>query len=221
MSPEFPGIPDGGSLDDAKNGKKTGENNMKFFNAQAISSLIYSSFAMVIVLLASGYASALEKIVVDEDGNKLSNILVVPFYLSTQFLVGFGPDGAGGGTEKQLIVTRPFVFNSGENFTSKEIPAKGIMLPMIYIGSSNYMYRMLFIKKGFVPKVESLSYTPMVLEKSSKNESAEMIDMLLAPKHDQDVLRELFKIEQQRKGEITVGFDEKDIELLKRAKEGI
>lgn len=200
--------------------KKTGASNMKFFNGQAIYSLIYSSFAMAIVLLASDYACAHGKIVTDEDGNQLSNILVVPFYISTRFLVGVGPDGSGGGTEGQLIVTRPFVFNSGKNFTSKEIPSKGIMLPMIYIGSSNYMYRLLFIKKGFIPKVESLSYTPMVLTKSSKNESAELIDMLLAPKHDQDVLRKLFNIEERRKGVITVDFDEKDIELLKRASDG-
>lgn len=185
-----------------------------------ICTVIISFFMIAFLFLQSGCAmdGARYLVVVDENGNQLNGILIVPLY-SKSFGIGVGPDGKGFFTKSQLIVTKPFVFNSGEDLMSKKISTKGVNLPpFIFVGSSNYVDNWLFIKKGFTPKLVQSSdiygEAPIVLTKSSGNDSAKLIDMLLASKHDQNVLKKQFGVEWG-KDEITVVFDETDIVLLK------
>jgi len=184
--------------------------------------LAFSFFIMVFLLLHSGCAMDGVKylIVVDENGNQLKSILIVPLY-SKAFGLGIAPEGHGWHTKGKLIVKKPFVFNSGEDLMSKKIHTRGVILPpLMFIGSSNSVDNWLFIKKGFAPKMvdsSDIHGNVIVLIKSNGNDTAKLIDMLLASEHDQNMLKKQFGVEWV-KDEIAVIFNKKDIELLKTYK---
>ena len=161
--------------------------------------------------------------VVDKNGNQLRDMLIIPLY-SKSFGIGIGPDGKGFHTKDQLILTRPFVFNSGDDLMSKKISTQGIMLPpFIFAGISNDVGHWLFVKKGFTPKLlaenDIYGETPIVMIKSNGDENDKLIDLLLTSKHDQNTLKKLFGVEWI-KDEITVVFDKKGVALLKSYKSG-
>ena len=191
--------------------------------AKLIRMVVYGFFIIAFLLLHSGCAmdGVRYLTVVDENGNQLKSILVVPLYAKA-FGVGIAPEGEGWYTKTKLIVKKPFVFNSGEDLMSKKISTRSVsLLPFVFVGSINSVNNWLFIKKGFAPRLVNSSdiygKDPIVLNKSSGNENAKLIDMLLASEHDQNILKKQFGIEWIKE-EIAVIFDEKDIELLKSYK---
>ena len=157
----------------------------------------------------------------DDNGDHIKNVLVVPLY-SKSFGIGFGPDGKGLHTKYKFIIKNLFSFNSGDDFMSNIVGSRGINLsPLIFIGRSNYVNNLLFIKKGFTPKLVSradiYNDAPIVMTKSTENDNKVLIDMLLTSKYDQIFLKQQFGIEEDKR-EIAIVFDEKDIKLLQSEK---
>lgn len=155
--------------------------------------------------------------VIDENKNQLKRILIVPLY-SKSFGIGVGPEGKGLHSKAQLIVTKPFIFNSGDDLMNQKISTKGISLLFVFIGSSNYVDNWLFMKKGYIPKLvqraDIYGESPIILTKAINDENSKLIDVLLSPTVDQHFIKKLFGVEW-RKDEIAVIFDENDIGLLK------
>lgn len=156
--------------------------------------------------------------VIDGNGIKLNNIIVVPLY-SKSFVIGIGPDGKGFHSKQKLIVSKPFKFNSGDDLMANNIKTKGIYLPpLIFIGNSNYVDNWLFVKKGYYPKLarssDIYSETPIIMIRTITNDNDKLFDMLLESKYDQNVLKKQFGIEKGNY-DIVVVLDEKDIALLK------
>jgi len=162
--------------------------------------------------------------IVDEKGMQLQDVLFVPLYVKS-FGVGFGPDGKGLHIRGKTLITKPFVINSGEDVMSKKIASKGMLFApfgsnsglFAYIGSGNNISRCIFVKKGFAPKLFSDSDmyadAPIVLIKSNDDGNQKLIDLLLAPMHDQKILKRAIGGEQIE-GDISVFFDERDTALL-------
>ncbi len=65
-----------------------------------------------------------------------------------------------------------------------------------------------------VRNVDIYGEAPIVMVKSSGADNTNLIDILVAPKHDQSLLKKQFGIEEVG-DEITVVFDEKDSALLR------
>jgi hypothetical protein len=192
-----------------------------FGKVNLVRMVLVSSFIMALAFLQSGCSmdGVRHLIVVDENGQQLKGILIIPLY-SRSFGIGVGPDGKGYHTKQQLMITKPFVFDSGDDLMSKKISTKGVILPpFVFIGRSNYVDNWLFVKKEFSPKlvqsVDIYGEAPIVMVKSSGTDNTKLIDVLLAPKHDQSIMRKQFGVEEIRH-EITVVFDEKDFALLEK-----
>lgn len=69
--------------------------------------------------------------IVNEIGNQLTDVLIIPLYQKS-FVIAFGPDGKGFQSETRVVITRLFVFNSGENLLPKKLESKGLSLGPVY-----------------------------------------------------------------------------------------
>jgi hypothetical protein len=207
-----------------KNVNVNARNNMlniiiKLLNMKISRVVIHSVFIIVSLFLLNGCSmkGVRHLTIFDDNGDHIKKILVVPLY-SNSFGIGFGPDGKGLHTKYKLIIKKPFIFNSGDDFMSNIVGFRGIYLsPFLFIGRSSNVYHLLFIKKGFAPKlvsrVDIYNDAPIVMTKSTGNDNTVLIDMLLTSKYDQIILKQQFGIEED-KIEIAIVFDEKDIKLL-------
>jgi len=196
---------------------------IKLLNINISRIVIHVVFIIVSLSLLNGCSmkGVRHLTIYDDNGDHIKNVLVVPLY-SKSFGIGFGPDGKGLHTKYKLIIKNLFIFNSGDDFMSNIVGSRGINLsPFIFIGRSNYVYNLLFIKKGFAPKLAAradiYNDAPIVMTKSTENDNMILIDMLLTSKYDQIFLKQKFGIDED-KNEIAIVFDEKDIKLLQSEK---
>lgn len=155
--------------------------------------------------------------VVDNNGEQIKDILVIPLY-SKSFGLFVGPDGKKLLATNKRAITKPFLFNSGDDLMSKKEATKGLMLPLIiFAGKINAVDRWLFLKRNFTPLVLSddniYGRSPAVMINGSNSENRVLIDMLLAPNRDQNALKRMLGLEGMKE-DIKVDFDENDLTLL-------
>lgn len=156
--------------------------------------------------------------VVNSATNVLSGILVVPLYYVSGG-VGVGPDGEGLRSASKPVVMKPFLFDSGEDLMTKQVPSKGVIVPplAIYAGTSRMVYRWLLLKKGYSPLVIDQRGVwaggPIIMTISALDQVSPCIETLLAAKPDQDAIKSMMEARSMT-GTVSVLLDTNDRPLL-------
>jgi hypothetical protein len=101
---------------------------------------------------------------------------------------------------------------------SKQLQGRGIIIPpVVFIGTSKYVKRWLFIKHGYasllVSEEEIYGSSPLLMTPSGSEENSEAIHILLSKKIDQSALKKLFNV-PDLKEDIKLNFDTTDMRLL-------
>ena len=158
--------------------------------------------------------------VLDNDSKTIEDIVVLPLYQSS-YGIGFGPDGKGLGSSPKVF-TKPFCFSSGEDIARRQMQGRGIIIPpFIFIGTSKYVRRWLFIKKDYTPVTVDASQiygdSPIVMIRFNNEENIKFIELLLSKSPDQNELKKIFK-DGDVESDIKLDLDIKDVSLLKSIK---
>jgi len=177
-----------------------------------------------LVLLTQGCAmTGVRRVtILDSQGGSLNGILVVPLYANSGG-VGFGAEGDGPHSVAQLLVNKPFMFNSGEDLMSKLIQIRGVIIPFpfppwcCFVGKSHVVESWLLMKEHYVIKAlhqnDIYLDSPIVMTLSTGNECERVIGLLLQPNVDQQTLKKLFNVEWL-KGDVQVNLDTQARALL-------
>jgi hypothetical protein len=184
----------------------------------------YFSFAISFIILTAIAGCSMEGshhvTVLDDNSNEIQDVAVLPLYQSS-FGIGIGPDGWGPQSSPKVF-TKPFSFSSGEDIAGKQIQGKGIIIPpFIFIGTSKYINRWLFMKKDYAPVTVDGSQIygrlPIVMIRSNNEENKKYIELLLSKAPGQNELKKIFKAGNVE-SDIKVDLDMKDVNLLKSIK---
>ncbi|MRR56820.1 MAG: hypothetical protein EG824_01200 [Deltaproteobacteria bacterium] len=165
-----------------------------------------------------------EVIITDEVGAPINQVLVVPLYISS-FDINIGVEGKPltKPRGREVAITKPFLFNSGDDIVANQIHSRGIIVPIppfAYTGSDHTVYRYLMIKAGYSPTVlshhdvASRRWKPM--RRTSNDQISGIIQLLLAARPSQEALRELMNASDLQ-DPIQIRLSPEDIALLKSA----
>jgi hypothetical protein len=163
--------------------------------------------------------------IVDRNGRDLTAVVIIPLYSKT-YRIGFGPDGKGFSGPESLLITKPFIINSGEDIMINKIPSRGIIIAPFSDKSgviagffrSNNFWSFAVIKKGYAPVVikgdDMYGIKSIVMTNADNNQNADVINTLVATPTNQDALRRIFRAGPIR-DKIDVSLAGTDIALLK------
>jgi len=181
----------------------------------------YFSVALSFIILTAITGCSMEGshrvTVLDDNSKEIKDIIVLPLYQSS-YGIGFGPDGRGPWSSP-IVFTKPFFFSSGEDIASRQIQGRGIIVPpFLFIGTSKYVNRWLFIKKGYAPasvdRSQIYGRLPIVMSRSDNAENRKYIELILSKSPDQNELKRIFNDRYIDK-DIQMDLDAKDVSLLK------
>jgi hypothetical protein len=163
--------------------------------------------------------------IVDRKGNDLMAVVIIPLYSKT-CRIGVGLDGKGFSGPENLLITKPFLLDSGEDIMSKKIPSRGIIIApfgdtsgvIAGIFKSNNFGSFAAIKKGYAPVVikgdDINGIKSIVMTDADNQQNAVVLNMLIATPTNQHALQRIFGAVAIR-DKIDVSLDGQDIALLK------
>jgi hypothetical protein len=162
-----------------------------------------------------------EVVIADEGGTPLNDVLVVPLYVSS-FDVNVGIEGKplAKSYSREAIITKLFLFNSGEDIIAKQIPSRGVIVPVppfAYSGSNHTVYRYLIVKSGYAPvvlshhDVASRQWKPMV--RTVGSQTPRIVQLLLTDAPDQEAIKNLMNATDM-KDSIQIRLSPEDVALL-------
>lgn len=168
-----------------------------------------------------------EVVVPDEDGTQLHEVLVIPLYLNS-FDVNIGIEGKplAKSYNREVVITKLFLFNSGEDIIAKQIPSRGVIVPIppiAYSGSDHTIIRYLIVKSGYQPIVLShhdvASKRWKAMTRTAENPLPSIIQLLLSSTPDQAGLKNMMNA-TDLKDSIQVRLSPEDVALLRSYQRG-
>jgi hypothetical protein len=182
--------------------------------------------SLVAVLVATVAACSMggrrEVVVADNTGTPMNGVLVIPLYISS-FDTNVGIEGKplAKSSGSEAIVTKLFLFNSGEDIIAKQVPSRGVIVPIppfAYVGSNNTVYRYLMVKSGYAPvvltnhDVASRRWKPMI--HTAAIHIPGIVQLFLTEPSDQEAIKNLMNATDLQ-DPIQVRLSPEDAALLK------
>ncbi|MES9906534.1 MAG: hypothetical protein ABW168_28115 [Sedimenticola sp.] len=157
-------------------------------------------------------------VIVDNEGSSVNHVTVVPLF-AVNIGVGVGADGKGPHTYTHLV-TKPFIFNSGEDLIAYHPSSKQVLIPVplgVVAGKGYSGVRWLILKEGYslkiVNRVQIYSDRPIVLERKQGASHKDVVNNLLSIPVTQAKIKQLFKMTKLSE-DIKVEFNMQDRAIL-------